>query len=106
MDDVELSPLMRDFLTKDHDTQTAAEELRVALNDIIARHNLHPSAVISLLARMSAGYIHLTQKLYNQKCTDEVVEEDFHNFLIATLTTLDMNDVGVEMEKMKNLDYN
>ena len=106
MDEVELSPLMRDFLTKDHDTEPAAEELRVALNDIIARHHLHPSAVISLLARMSAAYIHLTQKHYNQKCTDEVVEEDFHNFLITTLTSLDMNDVGVEMERMKNLDYN
>ena len=97
---------MRDFLKWDHDTEPAAEELRRALNDIIAHRNLHPSVVISLLARLSAGYIHLTQKLYNQTHDDEVVEEDFHHFLIATLTTLDMNDVGYEMEKLKNLEYN
>ena len=106
MDEVELSPLMIDLAKHAKEEGEAAEDFRQALNDIIARHKLHPSAVISLLARMSAAYIHLTQKHYNQKCTDEVVEEDFHNFLIATLTTLDMNDVGVEIERMKNLDYN
>ena len=106
MDEVELSPLMIDLAKHAKEEGEAAEDFRQALNGIISRHKLHPSAVISLLARMSAAYIHLTQKHYNQKCTDEVVEEDFHNFLITTLTSLDMNDVGVEMERMKNLDYN
>ena len=105
MDDV-LTPLIRDFLTQNQDTQLAAEELRQAINDIIGRHGLQPPAVISLLARFSAGYIHLTQKAYNQKCSGEVVEADFNNFLTATLTSLDMKDVGDEIEKMKNQELN
>ena len=71
MDDV-LTPLIRDFLTQNQDTQLAAEELRQAISDIIARHNLQPPAVLSLLARFSAGYIHLTQELYNQMHTGTV----------------------------------
>ena len=43
----------------------AVDELRVKLNAIIARYQLHPSVVLSLLARFTAGYIHLTQKMYN-----------------------------------------
>lgn len=105
-ENLEISPLLRDFLTQNQDTQLAAEELRQALNSIIGRHKLKPPAVISLLARLSAGYIHLTQKVYNQKCTDEVVEEDFHSFLVATLTSLDMDDVGFEIEKMKKEELN
>ena len=46
MDDV-LTPLIRDFLTQNQDTQLAAEELRQAINGIIGRHGLQPPAVIS-----------------------------------------------------------
>ena len=53
-DEVEMSELLKDMLT--HEEGTAAEDLRVALNDIIAKHQLHSSVVISLLARLSAGY--------------------------------------------------
>ena len=106
MDDVELTPLISDFLTQNQVTRLAAEELCQALNDIIGHHNLQPPAVISLLARLSAGYIHLAQKAYNQKCPDEVVEEDFYNFLVATLTSLEIGDVGNEIEEMKNSELN
>ena len=44
------------------------------------------------------GYMHHTQKLYNQTHDDVVVEEDFHNMLVAHLTSLDMSDVENEME--------
>ena len=79
----------------------AVDELRVKLNAIIARYQLHPSVVLSLLARFTAGYIHLTQKMYNQTHDDVVVEEDSQNMLVAHLTSLDMSDVETEMEKMK-----
>ena len=100
----DLSPLFRDMLN--HEEGDAAEDLRLALNSIIGKYNLHASRVISLLARLSAGYIYLTQKLYDDAGADEVVEEDFQNMLTAHLTDLDMSDVDKELEKMKREELN
>ena len=106
MNEVELSPLMIDLAKHVKEEGDAAEDLRQALNGIIGRYKLHPSVVISLLARLSAGYIHLTQKVYNKINADEVVEEDFQNFLTAKLTDLDMSDVSAELEKMQKENLN
>jgi hypothetical protein len=103
-DEVEMSQLLKDMLA--HEEGTAAEELRMALNDIIAKHQLHASVVISLLARLSAGCIHITQKYYNSLNADVVVEEDFQNMLTAHLTDLDMSDVKEEIEKIKREELN
>ena len=84
----------------------AVDELRVKLNAIIAARQLQPMDVLILLSRVSAGYIHLTQKMYNQTHDDVVVEEDFQNMLVAHLTSLDMSDVETEMEKMKRQELN
>ena len=99
-----MSQLLKDMLA--HEEGTAAEELRVALNDIIAKHQLHASVVISLLARLSAGYIHLTQKYYDRLHADVIVEEDFQNILTAHLTELDMSDMKDEVEKIKREELN
>ena len=104
--DKDVSPLIEDLTRHFEESDPAAEELRKSLNGLIAKYNLHPSVVISLLARISAAYIHLTQKAYNQICGDEVVEEDFQNMLTAHLTDLDMSDVMDEMEKMKKEQLN
>ena len=101
-----MSEVIKDLTTHCQGTEPAAEDLRVALNDIIARYKLHPAVVLSLLARLSAGYIHLAQKVYNQTHDDVVVEEDFQNMLVAHLTSLDMDDVANEMEKMKKEQLN
>ena len=106
MDEVILSPLLKDLAKHVKEEGEAAEDLRQALNGIIGRYKLHPSVVISLLARISAGYIHLTQKVYDKRNADEVVEEDFQNFLTATLTDLDMSDVSAELEKMQKENLN
>ena len=98
--DVELSPLLEDLIEHSKEKEPAADELRLALNALISKYELHPSVVISLLARFSAGYIYLTQKLYNQYNADVVVEENFQNMLVAHLTDLDMRDVRVEMDKI------
>lgn len=101
---VDHSPLILDMLN--HDSGNAAEDLRQALNGVIAKYMLHPSVVISLLSRLSAGYIHLTQKYYNEIDADVVVEEDFQNMLIANLTSLDMSDVNKELDKLTNMELN
>lgn len=102
MDEVILSPLLKDLAKHVKEEGEAAEDLRQALNGIIGRYKLHPSVVISLLARISAAYIQLTQKVYDKQNADEVVEEDFQNFLTASLTSIDMSEVNAELEKMKN----
>ena len=104
MDDVVMSQLLKDMLT--HEEGTAVEDLRVALNEIIAKNLLHSSVVISLLARLSAAYIYLTQKYYDRLHADVVVEEDFQNILTAHLTELDMSDVMDEVEKIKKENLN
>lgn len=101
---VKMSQLIQDMLMQDEGT--SAEELRVALNDIIARHQLHASVVIFLLARLSAAYIHLTQKYYNQQHADVVVEEEFQKLLVANLTGITIKEVKEEMEKIKREELN
>lgn len=103
---VKISQLIIDMTQHVKGTEPAFEDLRQALNGIIGRYKLHPSVVISLLARLSAAYIHLTQKVYDKRNADVVVEEDFQNFLTATLTDLDMSEVSSELEKMQNGNLN
>lgn len=106
MNEVELSPLMLDLAKHIKEEGNAAEDLRQAVNGIICRYNLHASVVVSLLARLSAAFIHVAQYHYNELGVDEVVEEDFQNFLTATLTDLDMSDVKREMDKIKKENLN
>ncbi len=106
MDEVILSPLLKDLAKHVKEEGEAAEDLRQALNGIIGRYKLHPSVVISLLARISAAYIQLTQKVYDKQNADEVVEEDFQNFLTASLTSIDMSEVNAELEKRQNGNLN
>ena len=90
-----------DLMKEERDTSVAAELLRQKLNDLIARYQLSGAAVIHMLARLSAGYIHQLQQAYDQQGADVVVEEDFQQMLTAYLTSLDMSDVAGEMEKIK-----
>ena len=90
-----------DLMKEERDTSVAAELLRQKLNDLIARYQLSGAAVIHMLARLSAGYIHQLQQAYDQQGADVVVEEDFQQMLTAYLTSLDMSDVAGEVEKIK-----
>lgn len=106
MNDIDISPLMVELAQHLKGTEPAAEELRLALNDIIGKYHIHHSVVLSMLARLSAGFIHLTQNYYNSANTKVVVEEDFLNMLDAHLTDLDLNDISDEMERMKRKNLN
>ena len=100
-----IDDLMKD-LAQHYPGTDAAEDLRLALNAIIRKYHLHASVVISLLARLSAACINMTQKHYNMLDADVVVEKDFQSMLTAQLTDHDMSDVAGEMEKMKNKELN
>ena len=83
--DVEITPLQWDLVNHADENGHAIEELRQALNSIIGKYKLHPSVVISMLARISAAYISLAQAFYKKKNVVEFVEADFVNMLSAHL---------------------
>jgi hypothetical protein len=106
MNEVDISQLFIDLSEHLEGTEPAGEELVDAINAIIRKYKLHASVVISLLARLTAGYIRVTQEYYNKANASVVVEQDFQNMLEATLTSIDVNDINEELEKMNRLDYN
>lgn len=94
------------LMNEERETNLAAEQLRLKLNALIAKHHLSGAAALHMLARLSAGYIHQLQRSYNQQGADVVVEEDFQQMLTAYLTSFDMCDVSGEIEKMKREEIN
>ena len=101
--DVELTPLQWDLVKHANEEGNALEELRQALNSIIGRYKLHPSLVLSLLARMSAAYINLTQAVYNKKGDHEFVQADFLNMLTAHLMDNAISEFQKAQEEMTKL---
>ena len=86
--------------------QVASEELRQRLNEVIANHQMSGEAVLAMLARITAGYIHQMQRAYDHAGADEVVEESFQTMLTAFLTDFDMSDVRQEIDKIKREQVN
>ena len=98
--DVELTPLQWDLVKHANEEGNAAEELREAINSIISKYKLHPSLVLSLLARLSACYINLTQAIYKKKGDRECVLNDFLNMLTAHHLDHAIDDFKKEQEEM------
>ena len=95
-----MTPLQWDLVKHGNEEGDAAEELREAINSIIGRYKLPPSLVLSLLARMSAAYINLTQAVYNKKGEREFVQADFLNMLTAHLMDHSIDECNKALEKM------
>lgn len=105
-DSIQLSKLIKDLMEYGGRTEPAVADLHMALNEVIDKYKLHPSVVISLLARFSAAYIHSVQRWYDNRDADVVVEEDFQNFLTANLLCIDMEYTNRDIEKSKNENLN
>ena len=101
--DVELTPLQWDLVKHANEEGNALEELRQALNSIIDRYKLHPSLVLSMLVRMSACYINLTQAVYNKKGDHEFVQADFLNMLTAHLLDHSIDECKKALEETAKL---
>ena len=95
-----------EILNQEQSTNLAAEQMRMKMNAIIAKHNLTGMEVVHILARITSGYIHHLQRAYAEQGIDADIEGDFQQMLTAYLTSLDMNDVACEVEKMKGNDLN
>ena len=79
----------------------AAEDLRRSLNKIIDRYHLDGKDVLSLLARVSAGYIRILEKAFDIESGKTLVVDTFQNVLSIYLTHVDMSNVPVEVEQME-----
>lgn len=86
--------LIRELLRQEHFVAPAAEKMRTCLNDVIDRHQLNGTQVLTILARLSAAYIHQLQKAFDAAGANELVEETFQSLLTAYLTSIDMEDVN------------
>ena len=74
--------------------------------EVIANHQMSGEAVLAMLARITAGYIHQMQRAYDHAGADEVVEESFQTMLTAFLTDFDKSDVRQEIDKIKREQVN
>ena len=101
-----MSTTIDELMNEERDTNFVAEQMRLKMNDLIARHQLSGASVLHILARLSAGYIHQLQRYLDQQGSDAVVEEDFQQMLTAYLTSLDMSDVKSEMETIRKQNLN
>ncbi len=98
--------VVQSMLDLDNYLAPAAEDLRRRLNKVVAHWRLNGEAVLTLLARLSAGYIVQLQKAYDKAGAQDIVEEHFQTILSAYLTSYDMERVNGEIEKMKNKELN
>ena len=106
--DYEFKPeaVVQELLEREKDYGPASEELRRCLNNIIKERNLDAFSVMTILARLSAGYVHQIQLLYDDMGIDEIVEEIYHHIFTTFLTNYDMERVAKEVDKMKNEELN
>ena len=86
--------LIQELLQQERNVAPAAEEMRTRLNDVIERHQLNGTQVLSILACLSAAYIHQLQKAFDAAGANELVEETFQTLLTAYLTSIDMEEVN------------
>ena len=106
--DYEFKPeaVVQELLEREKDYGPATEDLRLCLNNIIKERNLDAFSVMTILARLSAGYVHQMQMLYDDMGATEVVEETFQHIFTTFLTSYDMERVAKEVKKMKNEELN
>ena len=106
--DYEFKPeaVVQELLEREKDYGPATEDLRLCLNHIIKERNLDAFSVMTVLASLSAGYVHQMQMLYYDSGATEVVEETFQHIFTTFLTSYDMERVAKEVETMKNEEVN
>ena len=96
-----------DALMADHERlASAAEELRKKLNGIIAEYELSSDAVLLILARITAGYLNMTQRLLDQEGVAESIADNYNQMLNAYLFAFKMASAKFEAEQPNKDDLN
>lgn len=98
--------VIQELLEREKDYGPATEELRLSLNNIIKERNLDAFSAMTVLARLSAGYVHQMQMLYDDMGANELVEETYQHIFTTFLTSYDMERVAKEVGEMKREELN
>lgn len=104
-DDKELKETLHELALMEMAAGIGAEEVKAKLNEVIQKYNLQPAAVLAMLARLAAGYIHILQEHAAPEKHDEI-ENKFTFMLEDYLADMDLVDVGKTMEKIKGMKAN
>lgn len=83
----------------------AADKIKEKMNELIQEYNLRPLVVLSILARLSAAFIHVMQKQEFPAEKDKI--EDCYQMMLETyLAHQDLLDVQMEIQRMKDKEVN
>lgn len=103
--DKELKETLHELALMEMASGIGTEELKVKLNEVIQKYRLQPAAVLAMLARLAAGYIHILQEHSAPEKHDEI-ENKFTFMLEDYLADMDLVDVGKTMEKINRMEAN
>ena len=88
-----------DIQLRQDEIDPAADEMRQRLNEVITGHGLSGESALAVLAKLSAAYIHLQQRFFNDPGAKDAVEDLFTQTLQHYLALFDMTDMQREMNR-------
>ena len=99
----ELTQFLRDAL----EVEPIAEELRLHLNEVIARNDINPLKALAALTYLSAAYLRYTQEyLACSPAQCDELEGTFHNSIQLYLAIFGHNELKKEMERIRREELN
>lgn len=107
-DYIDIGPddILNDLKRQQEAVSPATDELRLKLNEVIAKYNINSTTTLAILSRLAAGYVHQMQQQSFSPSTKDIIEENFHKMFEINLSSLDIHDVNKEMERMKRMEEN
>ncbi len=106
-DYIDIGPddILNDLKRQQEAVSPATDELRLKLNEIIAKYRIDASTTLIVLSNLSAGYVHQMQRGQEPSYRD-AVEDMFQRGFKTCLAHYDLLDVNDEVEKMKKQELN
>ena len=106
MDKTDLTQQIREIVEKAEQTDPASEELAQCLNAIIKERKLKGTEVLTVLARITAGYIQRMKREYHTPEQRDKVEDYFDTALQTYITCSDINDMYRRLAEMQRENTN
>ena len=106
IDDFNPENVLKDLERNQQAVNPATNELRLKLNEIIAKYHINPAVTPSVLGKLSAGYVHQMQQLYNDPSWKDIAEDMYQNAFKAYLAYFDAYEIRQEAERMRQKEMN
>lgn len=106
MDEKALERQIREIVENAKQTDPASEELAQCLNAIIGEWQLQANEVLSILARVTAGFIQRMKQEYHTPEQKDDVEEYFSTALHTYIACSDMNNMYKVIAEMRRKNAN